>query len=202
MRGASLVLCASLGLSILALEACKPAEGDGKAAAKAPPTITATSSKEDRIASALSAGPAAAMADASVVEFDAAGKMTVLKQGQGAFTCMADMPATAGMPGPGPMCADVNGMAFLMALTSHKDPAKDKVGFVYMLQGGNDASNIDPFAKTPAAGEEWVKTGPHVMVVGSPDMNKAYPGGAKPDTTKPYVMFPETPYAHVMIPVT
>ncbi|MEI7933297.1 MAG: hypothetical protein WCI21_09645, partial [Alphaproteobacteria bacterium] len=191
MRKASLVLCASLSVSFLALEACSVSTIDSKAAAKAPPVITATSSKEDKIASALSAGPEAVTKEAAVVEFDETGKMTVLKQGQNAFTCMPDMPAMAGAPSPGPMCADVNAIDFLKAMMGHTAPPKDKAGFVYMLQGGNDASNTDPFAKAPAAGAEWIKTGPHVMVLGSPDLNKAYPHDAKPDTTKPYVMFPD-----------
>ena len=54
----------------------------------------------------------------------------------------------------------------------------------------------------PAEGHKWVETGPHVMVVGAPSLNSLYPSGPEPDTTKPYVMFPDTPYAHVMIPVS
>ena len=36
-----------------------------------------------------------------------------------------------------------------------------------MLAGGTDASNVDPYAKKPTAGNHWVKTGPHVMIVGA-----------------------------------
>jgi hypothetical protein len=32
-------------------------------------------------------------------------------------------------------------------------------------------------------------------------MMAMYPGGEKPDPTKAYVMFKDTPYAHLMIPV-
>jgi hypothetical protein len=28
-----------------------------------------------------------------------------------------------------------------------------------------------------------------------------YPGGPHPDTSRPYVMFAGTPYAHIMMPV-
>lgn len=38
---------------------------------------------------------------------------------------------------------------------------------MYMLAGGTDASNVDPYAKKPSAGNHWVKTGPHVMIVGA-----------------------------------
>jgi hypothetical protein len=53
-----------------------------------------------------------------------------------------------------------------MALSDHKDAPKGKMGLVYMLQGGSDASNDDPFATAPKPGEKWVTTGPHVMMVG------------------------------------
>jgi hypothetical protein len=39
------------------------------------------------------------------------------------------------------------------------------------------------------------------MLVGAPESLKGYPTDANPDTSKPYVMWPGTPYAHLMIPV-
>ena len=64
-----------------------------------------------------------------------------------------------------------------------------------------DPSNTDPYADKPAQGADWVRTGPHVMVVGDPAILKDYPGGPKPDTSLPYVMYAGTPYAHLMAPV-
>ena len=61
----------------------------------------------------------------------------------------------------------------------------DAVGLMYMLEGGTDASNTDPYATTPTAGGDWVKTGPHLMVVGAPSLNANYKGDAKPDTASP-----------------
>jgi hypothetical protein len=87
-----------------------------------------------------------------------------------------------------------------MARGAKKDPPKGKVGFMYMLQGGSDASNIDPFAKKPANGANWLTTGPHVMVVGATDL-AGYPATANPETSLPYVMWPGTPFAHLMIPM-
>src|SRR3546814_9406352 len=83
-----------------------------------------------------------------------------------------------------------------------------KVGFMYMLSGGTDASNTDPYASKPDAGNHWVTTGPHVMVVGAdPAFYDQYPKGADPDTAVPYVMWAGTPYqqigrAHVRTTVT
>ena len=47
----------------------------------------------------------------------------------------------------------------------------------------------------------WVETGPHVMIVGAKGLLDAYPRNAKPDTSVPYVMWPDTRYEHLMIPV-
>ena len=111
---------------------------------------------------------------------------------------MADSPAT---PGPDPMCGDANAMEWAMAWMSKTTPPAGKIGFIYMLAGGTDASNTDPYASAPADGNSWIKTGAHVMVLNAVDMMAGYPKEADPDTTKPYVMWPGTPYAHLMIPI-
>jgi hypothetical protein len=111
---------------------------------------------------------------------------------------MPDMPQT---PGPDPMCVDEGGMKWATAWLGHTDPPKGVVGFGYMLQGGSDASNTDPFATKPAAGEKWITTGPHVMVFNIGSNFAGYPTTAA-NPKAPYVMFPNTPYAHLMIPVS
>ena len=73
---------------------------------------------------------------------------------------------------------------------------------MYMLAGGTDASNTDPYATKPEPGNHWVKTGAHVMVVGAdPAFYDMYPKSADPDTSVPYVMWPGTPYQHLMVPI-
>jgi hypothetical protein len=47
------------------------------------------------------------------------------------------------------MCGDANAMEWAMAWIGKKDPPKGKVGFMYMLAGGTDASNTDPYATAP-----------------------------------------------------
>jgi hypothetical protein len=39
------------------------------------------------------------------------------------------------------------------------------------------------------------------MIVNATAMMSGYPAKAQPDTKAPYVMWPGTPYAHLMIPV-
>jgi len=151
----------------------------------------------DLIKSAISAAPASIARGATVIAPDDKGGVRTVRQGTNGWTCMPDMPET---PGPDPMCVDKNGLAWALAWMQHKDPPADKVGFGYMLMGGSDASNTDPFAMKPATGEKWVTTGPHVMILNIGTRFDGYPTTAS-DTSVPYVMFPGTPYAHLMIPV-
>ena len=151
------------------------------------------------IKSAISAAPAKVGKDAAIMSMEADGKMRMLREGTNGFTCMADNPAT---PGPDPMCMDKNAMEWVHALIAHKTPPAGKVGFLYMLSGGTDASNTDPYAAKPEANNHWIKTGPHVMIVGADaSFYDTYPKNADPDTSVPYVMWAGTPYQHLMAPV-
>ena len=150
------------------------------------------------IKSAESAAPPAVASGAAIYAIGEDGKMKTLREGKNGFWCMPDSPAT---PGPDPMCGDANAMEWAMAWIGKKDPPKGKVGFMYMLEGGTDASNTDPYATAPSSSNNLVKTGPHVMVMNAMDMMAGYPAGANPDTSKPYVMWAGTPYQHLMVPV-
>lgn len=138
-----------------------------------------------------SAAPAQIVRDAAIARMDN-GRMQTVKQGSNGFTCM--------MLGPTPMCADANAMAWAHARATHAAPP-DKVGFIYMLAGDAGASNTDPFATKQEPGNHWVKTGPHVMIVGPASTQMvSYPSSADPNIKEPYVMWPGTPYAHLMLP--
>src|SRR3990167_7870418 len=163
------------------------------AKAKKPPT------DKQLIASAMTAAPAKVAKGATIVAMEADGKMRTLREGKNGFTCMPGNPAT---PGPDPRCMDKNALDWAHALIGHTTPAPRKVGFMYMLAGGTDASNTDPYAAKPAPGNHWVKTGAHVMIVGADaSFYDTYPKSADPDTSVPYVMWAGTPYQHLMAPV-
>ncbi len=149
------------------------------------------------IASAMSAAPPSVSRGATVMTMGMHGSMRTVRRGTNGFTCFPDDPST---PGPDPMCADANAMGWAAAYMNHTTPPAGSVGLMYMLAGGHDASNTDPYAGHPGRGG-WVVTGPHVMVVGSDSLLANYPSGPHPDTSRPYVMFAGTPYAHLMIPV-
>ena len=151
------------------------------------------------IRSAVSAAPAEVGNKATVVKLDENGAMQTLREGSNEFTCMADNPAT---PGPDPMCLDKNAMAWAEAWVGHKTPPAGKTGLMYMLAGGTDASNVDPYAAQPSEANHWLKTGPHIMIVsGDPSFYAQYPRSADPNTKMPYVMWANTPYEHLMVPV-
>jgi len=183
------------GTAALMLAGCnKPATSK----AGSDSTTATSSASSDPVASAESAAPASLAKSASIVTADASGKMTVVRKGTNGWTCMPDSPTT---PGPDPMCFDANAGKWIDAMLHKKPPPEGAVGLMYMLESGVDASNTDPYAQKPTADNDWVKTGPHVMVVGSKELLAGYPSGAKPDTTAPYVMWAGTPYAHLMVPV-
>jgi hypothetical protein len=180
------------------------ADPQGPAATHAGTKAAASAGKEPMtdeqiISSATSAAPAKVAKAVTVVAMDADGKMRTVRKGTNGFTCMADNPAT---PGPDPMCMDANAMEWVHAYLSHAAPPAGKIGLMYMLAGGTDASNTDPYATAPTASNHWIKTGPHMMIVGADaSFYDNYPKGADPDTSIPYVMWAGTPYQHLMAPV-
>ncbi|SEJ50797.1 hypothetical protein [Frateuria terrea] len=150
------------------------------------------------IASAMRAAPAAVGRHATIMAMQPDGSMRTLRQGTNGFTCIPDAPST---PGQDPMCADKSAMAWIHAWATHATPPSGQVGLMYMLEGGTDASNTDPYARTPQ-GKHWIKTGPHLMVVGADTaFYDQYPKLADPQTDAPYVMWAGTPYQHLMAPI-
>lgn len=177
--------------ALLALPWAAMADG----AAKAAPKMT----DQQLIESALAAAPAGLRKHAGVMAQNDKGEMRTLRESSNGFTCMPDSPTT---PGPDPMCLDKAAMDWVHAMITRLPPPAGKVGLMYMLAGGTDASNTDPYAAGPAASNHWIKTGPHLMIAGADaTFYAAYPKDADPDTSRPYVMWAGTPYEHLMVPV-
>jgi hypothetical protein len=129
--------------------------------------------------------------DATIVRM-VNGAMQTLKKGSNTFTCM--------VTNAGPMCMSPIAMEWAHAWQTHTPPP-DELGFIYMLNGDTGMSNTDPWATQKTPGNHWVKTGPHVMVVGLPVTRMIFLRTPDPDPTKPYVMWAGTPYEHLMIPM-
>ncbi|HEY6064519.1 MAG TPA: hypothetical protein VIY96_00085, partial [Thermoanaerobaculia bacterium] len=153
-----------------------------------------------KIQNALSAAPPAISKNATVMDWPATegGEMKQLKAGTNGWTCLPDMADT---PANDPMCMDKMAMAWGGAWIGHKDPNLTTTGIGYMLQGGGSASNTDPFAKVPAAGETWMKEPPHLMIF--PATGSKLDAAAYGDMHSggPWIMFGGTPYEHLMVPV-
>ena len=196
MKG--LLNLAALAASTILVSACNSQPKADNDITRNSGGAVAPASGNDPVASAESAAPASIAHNASIVTMDANGAMTTLRKGGNGWTCIPDSPAT---PGPDPMCADANAMKWADAWIHHKAPPAGIVGLIYMLEGGTDASNTDPYAAKPTSTNNWIKTGPHVMIVGSKEILAGYPSGPNPDTAAPYVMWAGTPYAHLMVPI-
>lgn len=155
------------------------------------PTDEIPTSEPAYLAKVKSAAPAEIVAKASIVMMQD-GKPKSLQTGTNGFTCMVGADGT-------PLCADENAMAWRKAAASKSDPP-NKVGFIYMLAGDTGTNNEAAGLKTH---EHWVQTGPHVMIMG-PAVREmgGYPRNVDvPDPMQPYVMYPGTPYEHLMLPV-
>lgn len=147
------------------------------------------------IAKATSAAPPDIGRNATVMGTGADGNMKELRAGTNGWMCMLDLAGDS-------MCLDKEWQAWGGAWMNKQAPPKPQtVGVAYMLKGDKGASNTDPYATKPTAENQWVVSGPHIMLlptdVGQLD---AYPT----DWTKggPWVMWKGTPYAHIMVPTT
>jgi hypothetical protein len=166
----------------------------GAALAVSASLATAAMSPEETIANAVAAAPKAVGENATVMDWD----MKTLRKGTNNFTCLPDDPTT---PTNDPICVDANGLEWLHAYMTKAPPPDGKIGFGYMLQGESATSNADPFAPPPADGK-WSEAGPHIMIFNAKATMGGYPRpGTKPDVTQPFVMYQDTPYEHLMIPV-
>jgi hypothetical protein len=69
-----------------------------------------------------------------------------------------------------------------------------------MLAGDTGTTNHHPHQRDTR--QHWVQTGPHVMVVGPRvrDMGGYSRTMDVADPNQPYVMYPGTPYEHLMLP--
>lgn len=160
---------------------------------------TKSPSTAQKIRVALSAAPMAVSKDATVLDWPSTpdGKPVVLRTGKNGWTCLPDNPGT---PGQDPMCLDKQWMKWMNAYMGKTTPAIDGVGIAYMLQGGSDASNTDPYVQKPAPGEHWVKAPPHIMVIAPGKLDPAM-FSSDPHSGEHWIMYGGTPYEHLMIPV-
>jgi hypothetical protein len=199
----TLVLWVVWAVILTALAACQPVVMPASTvvvpAANASGPVLPTDPVEVQIANALSAAPLAVAQDAAIVGYPTAegGDMVPLRAGLNDWTCYPDWPAT---PGNDPMCLDPVWQAWFAAYVTGAEPETTILGIAYMLAGGSEASATDPTALAPAAGEEWLVSPPHLMLLMPGGFDPAdFPGGHH--SGEPWIMWEGTPYEHLMVPV-
>ena len=193
------VLFSSLLLStVLFLSACQPivvpTEGASPAADAAAGEAVATDAPdsaltlEDKIANAMSAGPAPIAQDATILDYpedwpgnwpeEVAPELIEIRAGTNGWTCIVDIPDT---PGNDPMCLNDVYLEVLLTQRSLTDAPPTGVGFGYMLQGGGP-----------------VGSPPHMMVF-VPESNASFTAFATEPGPMPWIMFQETSHQHLMV---
>lgn len=147
-----------------------------------------------KIDSATSAGPASIAKDATVKDWDG----TVLREGTNGWTCLPDIPDNGGTD---PYCVDESWSNLIDALMNGTEPTYENIGIAYMLAGDAPVSNVAPDGTKEEAGDQWVEgLGAHLMIL-VPDPAQYDNISTDPNNGGPWVMWPDTPYAHIMVPV-
>ena len=98
-----------------------------------------------------------------------------------------------------PWCVNEPWLNFLDGYVNQTEPSYSEVGFAYMLTGDSPVSNSDPYATEPTTADDWVTNlVAHLMML-IPE--RSYLEGISTDhlNDRPWVMWPDTPYAHLMI---
>ncbi len=148
---------------------------------------------QDEINSAMSAAPASISAEAAIRDWG----LNEIRPGTNGWTCLPDNPDT---PGTDPWCVNGAWLNFLGAYVNKTEPTYTGIGFAYMLQGDTPVSNSDPYATEPTGPEDWVTDlGAHLMVL-VPDLSMLEGISTDHLNGGPWIMWPGTPYAHIMIP--
>jgi hypothetical protein len=156
-------------------------------------SVALAGDEDAAIASAVSAGPTSVTANATIKAADG----TVLRQGSSGYTCYPQQDMM------GPMCNEAPWDELIAAMLNKKEFSPEKFSVSYMLAGEGTAigvSNSDPYATDPKSSKDWVKEGPHLMII-VPDRS-ILEGLSRNPNDPVYVMWGDTPYAHIMVKIT
>jgi len=146
------------------------------------------------LADALSAAPVSLRDKVTVMDWND----NVLQEGSSGYVCFPTPPT---LQGTAPMCLDGPWQEWAEAWMNKQPHTPSEFGVSYMLAGDEGASNIDPYAEGKTDDNQWVKEGPHIMIiVPDPALLNSLP--TDPHNGGPYVMWKGTDYAHIMVPVS
>ena len=136
------------------------------------------------------------------------GNGEILREGNNGWICQAGNPRP--YPNDGwksaheamPACHDEEGMKWMMAYAEGKTPNLTRDTYMWMLHGDVGEDNLVPgvLNENESTPEQWIESGPHLMLMPKdPESLKNFTTDFRKG--EPYVMFPGTVYAHLMIPV-
>ncbi len=183
---------AAFAMTCILLGATGGALAAGMEATSARGLAAAKESRTAKIARAMQAAPPSVSQSATIVDLDG----TVLRAGSNGWTCQPGV-----FPGDDhPMCNDDVWLRLVKAVGSKSGFKTDRIGISYMLKGDTNVSNSNPYATDPNNGDVWIEEGPHLMIV-LPDRKMLEGMSSNPYSGGPYVMWKDTPYAHIMVPV-
>ena len=148
----------------------------------------------EKIARAITAAPADITDNATIMDVD----LTILREGTNGWTCLPGIYIYYGNKSP--MCNNDTWMRLMAANAAIEDFSTDTVGISYMLAGEYVGNNANPVATDADDGGVWVPNGAQLMVV-FPNMDMVSNLPRDSNVGGPWVMWPDTPYAHVMIPI-
>ncbi|WP_250684473.1 hypothetical protein [Photobacterium galatheae] len=149
--------------------------------------------KQAMLEDALSAAPPTLKDKVTVMDWD----NNVLQKGTSQYTCFPTPPQ---LKGKSPMCMDGPWMEWAKAWMNKQPVEIKEIGISYMLAGDGGASNTDPYAENETADNQWIVEGPHLMII-TPDKALLDSLPTDPNNGGPYVMWKDTPYQHIMIPI-
>lgn len=188
MRNMTLLVMLVIGALTVGVAQAAPLAGQDDAATRA------------LIDSAQSAAPSTISAEATILanELDDAGKFLVLQEGSNGWSCQPD---DLGTPGPDPMCFDQTWLDWIYARVADTEPNATVPGFAYMLRGGSESSNTDPYATETTEDIAWMTSPPHIMIILPESLRETTGLSSDFDTAGPWIMYEDTPYEHIMMPV-
>ena len=155
-------------------------------------TPASAQNKAAVISNAMKAAPASIAEKASVADWQG----NTLREGTNGWVCFPDPPNVENAP----MCFDEPWLSWADSWQNKKPVTIERAGIAYMLAGDGGASNVDPYAVAATPDNEWVESGPHLMLI-VPNSAALDGISTDPDHGGPWVMWKGTPYAHVMIPI-
>jgi len=91
-------------------------------------------------------------------------------------------------------------MSWAQGYMGKTKPSYDTVGIGYMFQGEGPVSNTAPYASSKTTDDDWVPGVPHIMLLvpNKADLRR-FP--TRWQDGGPWVMWKDTPYVHLMIPL-